>query len=553
MDRFLKLRKKLKLDKVKLTYRSLIRMSLYILGLFLVLSVLAERFLPVNSDYHFQVLFLTDYKAAEKQCAEHLTKNPTDADMWRLYVFHRTNAEFTSKKLQAMSPAGSQLIPQKIDFFLNDQEYIDLIKKAEKPTPEALSYLRHLIIQKFRKKTTSAIVFEHTVNLSADRKEELARFYMQERKFTNAVKLFNEILLLQPDNDEIKSLLMKAMFYSDREEFTKMLGDPEWASYADDNSLFRYYLKTGSYFKMLYYLTKSELSHYSLKAVVCCVLAGFCWVIFLTHLGHGWFWSRKEQLMILVAFGLGFLSTHFCLGVVVVQDHLIGFDGNNETKTTVFNFAYCVFGIGLREELCKMLFFMPLLPFLVKVKENYKILVYCSLIGLGFAVEENIGYSMRYANDPVLMGRFLTANFLHMMLTGYICYYLTLAFKRKGKAWDDFTTALVKMIVIHGIYDFFLIDPKMKAEGFYFFSMMIAIYMSMQYIRLLLYSSPPSHHYVSLTRVFTAVLCVAVGLSLFMLSVDAGVKASIKLIFAGMLTNAIFAYMFFREFDERIT
>ena len=30
------------------------------------------------------------------------------------------------------------------------------------------------------------------------------------------------------------------------------------------------------------------------------------------------------------------------------------------------------------------------------------------------------------------------------------------------------------------------------------------------------------------------------------------VKESVKVIFAGLLTNAIFAYMFYREFDEHI-
>ena len=546
MEKFLKLRRALKLDKVKLTYRSLIRMSLYIFGLFLLLSVLAEKFFPSQSEMHFRAMLVIDYKTAEKECVARLKGNPADAKIWRLLVKYRVNNEY--RKTPDGKPRES---------FLTDRQFKDFLKTAENPSPSALSYLYYLYEKQKQKqlsRTGSGEIFiTHSENLSIENKEELGRFYFDQRQFSESEKELRQVIAEKPDDSELRAMVLEAVRRVDLQSFLEMLEDPEWVSYADDRILRDYYLEKGSYHKMFYHLIISRYSYYTAEAIVVCILAGLGWILFLVHLGHGWFWSRKEQLMIPVAFILGYFSTHFCLGIVVIQDHLINFDGNNATKDTVFNLAYCVLGIGLREEVCKMLFFMPLLPFLMRVKENYKILVYCSLVGLGFAVEENIGYWMRDgAGSQAVMSRFLTANFIHMFLTGYICYYLTIAFKKKGKAWDDFTHALIKMIVIHGVYNFFYIDPKMVREGFYFFSLMIAIYMSMQYIRLLLYSAPPSHTYLSLTRVFTVVLCLTIGIALLSMSMEIGVKESVKVIFAGLMTNAIFAYMFYREFDEHI-
>jgi hypothetical protein len=55
MERIQYWRKKLKLDKVELTYRSLVRMSVYILSTFLLLSILVSRFFPANSPERFML------------------------------------------------------------------------------------------------------------------------------------------------------------------------------------------------------------------------------------------------------------------------------------------------------------------------------------------------------------------------------------------------------------------------------------------------------------------------------------------------------------------
>ena len=218
----------------------------------------------------------------------------------------------------------------------------------------------------------------------------------------------------------------------------------------------------------------------------------------------------------------------------------------------VFNLAYYTLGVGFREEFCKMLFFLPLIPWLKKENCHHKILTFASLVGLGFAIEENFAYFMRSPGDPVIMGRFLTANLLHMFMTGFICYHLTLAFKHGGKYWDLFTSSFIKMVVAHGVYDFLLSDPKMVQSGMSFFAMTLLIWLSMRYIQLMVHAAPPHHRYVSLTRLFTLILCLTIGISYLMMSLDIGIIPALKASINGLISSAIFAYMFYREFNEPI-
>ena len=104
-----------------------------------------------------------------------------------------------------------------------------------------------------------------------------------------------------------------------------------------------------------------------------------------------------------------------------------------------------------------------------------------------------------------------------------------------------------------GVYDFLLIDSSMQSQGMDFFAMMLYIWIAMQYMRLMLYTSPPSHRYVSLTRVFTLVLAVSFGLCLFIFSLEIGVILAVKASIMAIVANVIFAYMFYYVFNEVVS
>ena len=548
MDTFLRLRRKFKFHKVKLTYRSLGRMSMYIFGCFIIASVIWSKFFPSTSNNRYATLSLQNYKLVETEISKKLTSNPDNPELWRLLVMCRVMAEQTpmTMNIDEVNPLNPELSTKgRQEFLFSNEEFLEFLNKSTNPSPELLKF-RYMIMKGGRH------VNLKYHNRSIQELEEILRVYRDTARFTKVLEVAHVILREDPENVLAKRMAFLALTVQGKtDEVKKYLEDETWRPYAGHYERYKYYLNEGNYAKMVYHMTIYEYSSYSWKAFVACGVAGLGWALLLVHIGSGWFWKRKEQLLIPTALTLGFVSTIFCLAIVVIQNHFLNFEGEFKTKSIAYNLAYCVLGIGLREEVCKLLFFLPLLYFLKNIKEDYKILCYCSLIGLGFAIEENIGYFMR-SGQASIMGRFLTANFAHTFMTGFTCFYLVKAVQNGGRSWDEFTTTFLKMIGIHGIYDFLLLDPTMIQKGMPFFSMMIYVYLAMLYLRLLMNTAPPAHQFVSLTRIFTIVLCCTIGVTFLMLSSEIGMKSTLKAIASGIVVYAIYAYMFYREFDEHI-
>ena len=544
MDFTSKWRKKLGLDRVRLTYSSLRRMALYILGAFVFLSFIVSKFFTAKTPAYFVTQARSDYQQAEIELMQYLQKRPAKKELWRTLVdlraaFEQRGDNKLLKKALGDDQFISQLIVEQkssIDF----DTFLDFIKKAQSPSPAALKARLFVSMDGISLKS-----------LDIDGKLEVADVLMRKGEVERALKFYQQIATADPQNREAHEGVYTCLSLLNKtEEIEQLLNDDEWRKFASHETRFQYHLARREYARMFYHLTMQQYEWFSFKVMAACLAAGFCWVVFLVHLANGWSWRKREIALVFGALILGILSAKFCLGVVVVQDDFIGHAEKN--KTMAYNLAYYVLGVGLREEFCKMLLFTPLLLWLKKERQTYKILTYCSLVGLGFAVEENISYFMRNTDSSVLLSRFLTANFFHMFLTSYICYYLTIAVQRGGKAWDEFTVVFIKMVIAHGVYDFLIADPTMASGGFSFFAMMLLVWLSMQYIALIVQTAPPRHRYVSVTRVFSICLCVAVGINLLVISTDVGLQAGLKAMFGGLLNSALFAYMFFRGFNEPV-
>ncbi|MCM8536847.1 MAG: PrsW family intramembrane metalloprotease [Lentisphaeraceae bacterium] len=545
MDKISKLRLKFGLDKVQLTYRSLIRMSFWIVGSFLGIAFLISLISPANSISRFKNLASTDYKSAEKELVEYLQKNPDDKKYWRLLVGLRSEVKqvikFQNKSDVLDLQGGTRSF--NLEPFLDGPAFMKFLKTAKSPSPEALK-ARYLYLVSGK--------IELKVHRSAVEKAELAVVSFGRIPFKDTLKLADDLIESGHESEELRKLALSCLAQLGMvDELKSRLQSPEWQKYAENRTLYKFHFDEKNYGEVFYYLTLSQYDLYNWKVILVCSVAGLGWMIFLLHLGGGWRWPKRDLAKVLLAIALGMLSAVVCLIVVVLQDHWIGHDAREHT--VIYNLAYCILGIGLREEVCKMLLFLPLLYWLRNEKSYCRILIFSSLVGLGFAIEENFGYLSRAEGDPgALMARFMTANFLHMLMTGYICYYLTLAIQFKGRHWDHFTSAFIKVVLVHGVYDFLLIDGSMVEEGMDFFAMMLYIWIAMHYLKLMLDTSPPTHRYVSLTRVFTIVLSVTFGLSLLVVSLDIGVALALKASLMAVIGNVMFAYMFYYQMNDNI-
>lgn len=109
--------------------------------------------------------------------------------------------------------------------------------------------------------------------------------------------------------------------------------------------------------------------------------------------------------------------------------------------------------VGVPEESVKLIFFLPFLPFLLRHGSTAKAALTAGCVGLGFALDENIGYFLE-TGGAVAVGRFVTANFMHIALTGIVGGWLYEFLRSRFHKSSEFLMAYLGVVVAHGIYDF---------------------------------------------------------------------------------------------------
>jgi RsiW-degrading membrane proteinase PrsW (M82 family) len=129
-----------------------------------------------------------------------------------------------------------------------------------------------------------------------------------------------------------------------------------------------------------------------------------------------------------------------------------------------------VLGVGVLEEVCKAL---PVYLFMLrshKLKDPLTSAFYGAMSGLGFAISEGVGYSLKYANGfarselssesfgtYVLINtiRFVSLPLLHAIWAGIVGYFLGLAAINPSRKAPIIFIGVCISAVLHGLYDTF--------------------------------------------------------------------------------------------------
>jgi RsiW-degrading membrane proteinase PrsW (M82 family) len=187
-------------------------------------------------------------------------------------------------------------------------------------------------------------------------------------------------------------------------------------------------------------------------AVVLAGLAALAWLLFLLRLGQVAQRPRHRLVLALLAFGLGVLSVAPTMVFITWQEEVgrLRLTGNPGPDA-----LYFVIGVGLREELAKLLCAVPLVFLLGRQRTRLEVLTAGALVGLGFAAEENLGY-LSHGGTMAALVRYLTANAFHIMLTGNCLLAVHDAVKDFEKRSLDASLTVLRQVLFHGAYDFFL-------------------------------------------------------------------------------------------------
>ena len=90
-------------------------------------------------------------------------------------------------------------------------------------------------------------------------------------------------------------------------------------------------------------------------------------------------------------------------------------------------FSERFFGVGPREEICKFIAFLGITLGFKKIKTHpVATMYYMGIVGLGFAMFENLHYVFRYGTD-VLYTRTFTSTLAHMIFSMFLGYWLGLS------------------------------------------------------------------------------------------------------------------------------
>ncbi len=123
--------------------------------------------------------------------------------------------------------------------------------------------------------------------------------------------------------------------------------------------------------------------------------------------------------------------------------------------------------------------------------EPYDGIMYCVAASLGFAAIENLGYVMEYGIGTGVL-RMFTAVPGHAMMGVVMGYFVGLAKYREHKAHGARTLAigLLAAILIHGLYDFFLMWNQDYVAILALVVLIVAMVLSIRAIRIHQRNSP---------------------------------------------------------------
>ena len=190
-----------------------------------------------------------------------------------------------------------------------------------------------------------------------------------------------------------------------------------------------------------------------LFSVLVSAMISYTWYRYLTWLDM---FERERFRSELLVFVLACGSTFLVWPLSDAFDAITGIRLNGELLN---DFGYAVLGIGLIEEIVKLLPYMVIVLLTKEVNEPFDHLLYLSISALGFAFVENILY-LQNTGLAAVSGRALFASVSHMFDSSIIGYSVAIALYRKRSPWLAGLLGLLLAALAHGFYDLWLLAPE---------------------------------------------------------------------------------------------
>ena len=232
------------------------------------------------------------------------------------------------------------------------QDLLLLLSQALHGTPKVQTAALEILEDRSRRSDQAYPVFEYLGDglLNQDRYESARAAYEQSATHEKAEhsrdRLF-AILLHEKDRNAIEELLVR---------------HPELLDSASPHERIDLSLLRQQWFQLLLDVFRIDYGHPNVAHILFTLIAAFIWFSIIAQFAG---FAKPRATLYLLAFILGVLSATVTLYAVVLQDEFTHLDEHGDTLDRLIFF---VAGVGLREETIKLLFFLPLLPWLLKLR-----------------------------------------------------------------------------------------------------------------------------------------------------------------------------------------
>ncbi len=185
--------------------------------------------------------------------------------------------------------------------------------------------------------------------------------------------------------------------------------------------------------------------------LISAILVTLIWMFYIRNLD---FFSKEKIQLTVLGFILGSVFSFFTFPLSDLVSALFSIEYSNNTFYNLF--VYSFLGIGIVEELVKLIPVLIILFFTKEIDEPIDLIYYASVSALGFAFIENLLY-FRDVSGSIVIGRALTSTVGHMIDASIVIYGVILWKFRSKKEWMILYYFFLGSFA-HALYDYFLFE-----------------------------------------------------------------------------------------------
>jgi len=342
-----------------------------------------------------------------------------------------------------------------------------------------------------------------------------------------------------PDPFVRKILLITALQSGETDLIDQWFNHPDYIKETRGSYRFDLGRRRGDWGMMFRNFWIMEAQRIRPDALMMTLLAGGVWSMMLLGLYSGPF-QKRMWCLAPAAVALGWISTWPTIFSGIWLDtrfHL------SEGDNFLVGLAYFLVSVALREEVLKLLLYTPFLFWTVKNRRDGEALILGALVGLGFAVEENLGY-FDPVGSGVMVSRFISANILHFTLTGAAALALTRAVREPSKWGADSLQIIGAAIGLHAIYNTLLTHPVPGLGDLSYFHGTALVGCCFLFFRESVRLFPIRSKVLSLTAVFCWGFCLLVNLELIHAAARFPLPMALTLSGGSAIASVLSGYVF---------